>query len=128
LARRQKDRIYLQRGTISIHLSSNAKLNANHLDALKWENDFFIRGAFTDLQTIPPWICALGPDKEPDDSDTIKSKAAKLKASLDRTGTAPIEVADAERFVRTYMGTHSTIKILGHEEVIKKDEEKAHHD
>ena len=99
------------RGAIKVRLSANAKLDAGLLDALRRDNDFLIRASFSYLQTLPVWLRALHPDKHPDSDTSIKKQAQSLKLSLDRTSELPISEAEAEHFVRRYMGTHSEIQM-----------------
>ena len=96
---------------IAIHLSSNAKLDANRLDAIKNDNDVIIRSAYTYLQTIPLWIRMFSSEKEKNSDRQIERTASALKASLDKTDSSPVEIVDVEKFVRNYMGTHSTFRV-----------------
>lgn len=95
---------------ISNFLWANAVVDSGDTKKFKAGSDVFIRGAYSYLKTQPSWIAWFSPDRERDSDMRIKQVASDLKASLDRSGPPSLNQAEAEQFVRTYMGTHSTIR------------------
>jgi hypothetical protein len=95
---------------ISNFLWANAMVESGDTKRIKEGSDVFFRGAYAYIKRQPSWISWFSPDRKRDPDLRIKQVAVELKESLDGSSSTPSSEKEVELFVRTYMGTHSTLR------------------